>query len=107
MAGIESPGLSSAPAIAEMMCGILIEAAKEISPRLELNYQDNFIETLPGQPRFADYLNKTEEWQKIVEKDADYGEIICRCEKVSKGEVLSAINQTGTGQKPGCYQEED
>ena len=93
VAGIESPGLSSAPAIAEMVCGILIEAAKEISPRLELNYQDNFIETLPGQPRFADFLNKTEEWQKIVEKDADYGEIICRCEKVSKREVLRAIYQ--------------
>ena len=93
VAGIESPGLSSAPAIAEMVYGILIEAAKEISPRLELNYKDDFIETLPEQPRFADYLNKMGEWQEIVEKNADYGEIVCRCEKVSKGEVLRAIYQ--------------
>lgn len=93
VAGIESPGLSSAPAIAEMVSGILIEVVKEISPQLELNYKDNFMETLAEQPRFADYLDKTGKWQEIVEKDADYGEIICRCEKVSKGEMLSAIHQ--------------
>ena len=93
VAGIESPGLSSAPAIAEMVSGILKEVAQEISPQLELNYKDDFIETLPEQPKFADYLDKTGEWQEIVEKDADYGEIICRCEKVSKGEMLGAIHQ--------------
>jgi len=93
VAGIESPGLSSAPAIAEMVCDIFKEVIKEISPQLELNYKDDFIEILPEQPRFADYLDKTGEWQEIVEKDADYGEIICRCEKVSKGEVLGAIHQ--------------
>jgi len=93
VAGIESPGLSSAPAIGEMVSNILKEVAQEISPRLELNYQDDFVETLPEQPRFADYLDRTDEWQEIVEKDADYGEIICRCEKVSKGEMLGAIHQ--------------
>ena len=93
VAGIESPGLSSAPAIAEMASGILKEVAKEISPQLELNYKDDFVETLVEQPKFADYLDKTGEWQEIVGKDADYGEIICRCEKVSKGEMLRAIHQ--------------
>jgi glycerol-3-phosphate dehydrogenase len=93
VAGIESPGLSSAPAIGEMVSNILKEVAQEISPRLELNYQDDFVETLPEQPRFADYLDRTDEWQEILEKDADYGEIICRCEKVSKGEILRAIHQ--------------
>ena len=93
VAGIESPGLSSAPAIAEMVSGILKEVVKEISPQLELNYKDDFIETLPEQLKFEDYLDKTGEWQKIVEKDANYGEIICRCEKVSKGEMLRAIHQ--------------
>ncbi len=93
VAGIESPGLSSAPAIAEMVSGILKEVVKEISPQLELNYKDDFVETLVEQPRFADYLNKVGEWQEIVERDADYGGIICRCEKVSKGEVLRAIYQ--------------
>jgi len=93
VAGIESPGLSSAPAIAEMASGILKEVAKEISPQLELNYKDDFVETLVEQPKFANYLDKTGEWQEIAGKDADYGEIICRCEKVSKGEMLRAIRQ--------------
>ncbi|MDP2945155.1 MAG: NAD(P)/FAD-dependent oxidoreductase [Atribacterota bacterium] len=93
VAGIESPGLSSAPAIAEMVSGILKEVVKEISPQLELNYKDDFVENLVEQPKFADYLDKTGKWQEIIEKDADYGEIICRCEKVSKGEMLRAIHQ--------------
>ncbi len=93
VAAIESPGLSSAPAIAEMVSSILKEVVKEISPQLELNYKDDFIETLTDLPRFADYLDKTGKWQEIVGKDADYGEIICRCEKVSKGEMLKAIHQ--------------
>jgi len=59
----------------------------------KLNYKDDFVETLVEQTKFADYLDKTGKWQEIVEKDADYGEIICRCEKVSKGEILRAIHQ--------------
>lgn len=93
VAGIQSPGLSSAPAITEMVLDILREAMGDIYPKLELNYRDNFVETLDEQPRFADYLNKLEEWQEIVEKDSDYGEVICRCEKVTKGELLRAIRR--------------
>ncbi|HER23487.1 MAG TPA: FAD/NAD(P)-binding oxidoreductase [Candidatus Atribacteria bacterium] len=91
--GIESPGLSSAPAIADRVCNILKELVKEISPQLELNCKGGFIETLSEQPRFADYLDKPDKWQKMIEKDANYGEIVCRCEKVSKGEILKAIHQ--------------
>jgi len=93
VAGIESLGLSSAPAIAEMVSSILKEVVKEISPQLELKYKDDFIETLVEQPKFADYLDKTGKWQEMVEKDADYGEIICRCENVSKGEIIRAIHR--------------
>jgi len=93
VAGIESPGLSSAPAITEMVSGILKEVAQKIYPQLELNYKNNFTETLPAQPRFTDYVDKIEKWQEIIEKDSDYGEIICRCEKVSKGEIIRAIHR--------------
>ena len=93
VAGIESLGLSSAPAIAEMVSSILKEVVKEISPQLELKYKDDFIETLVEQPKFADYLDKIGKWQEMVEKDADYGEIICRCENVSKGEIIRAIHR--------------
>jgi len=93
VAGIKSPGLSAAPAIAEMVLSILKEVTSKIFPKLELNYQDNFVETLNELPRLADYLNKIEEWQEIIEKDSDYGEIICRCENISKGEIIKAIHQ--------------
>ncbi|MBU1035153.1 NAD(P)/FAD-dependent oxidoreductase [bacterium] len=93
VAGIVSPGLSSAPAIAEMVSDILKEVAQKIYPQLELNYKNNFTETLPAQPRFTDYVDKIEKWQEIIEKDSDYGEIICRCEKVSKGEIIRAIHR--------------
>jgi len=93
VAGIKSPGLSAAPAIAEMVLSILKEVASKIFPKLELNYQDNFVETLNELPRLADYLNKIEEWQEIIEKDSDYGEIICRCENISKGEIIQAVQQ--------------
>ncbi len=93
VAGIKSPGLSAAPAIAEMVLSILKEVASKIFPKLELNYQDNFVETLNELPRLADYLNKIEEWQEIIEKDSDYGEIICRCENISKGEIIEAVQQ--------------
>ncbi|MBU1290275.1 NAD(P)/FAD-dependent oxidoreductase [bacterium] len=93
VAGIVSPGLSSAPAITEMVSDILKEVAQKIYPQLELNYKNNFTETLPAQPRFTDYVDKIEKWQEIIEKDSDYGEIICRCEKVSKGEIIRAIHR--------------
>ncbi|GAI19702.1 unnamed protein product, partial [marine sediment metagenome] len=70
VAGIESPGLSSAPAIAEMVSDILKEVAQKIYPQLELNYKNNFTETLPAQPRFTDYVDKIEKWQEIIEKDS-------------------------------------
>lgn len=93
VAGIESPGLSSAPAIAEMVSDILKEVAQKIYPQLELNYKNNFTETLPARPRFADYTDKIERWQEIVERNSNYGEVICRCEKVSKGEIIRAIHR--------------
>ena len=51
------------------------------------------METLNEQPRLTDYLNRIEEWQEIIEKDSGYGEIICRCENISKGEIMRAIHQ--------------
>jgi glycerol-3-phosphate dehydrogenase len=93
VAGIESPGLSSAPAIAEMVINILQDVTDEISPKSKLNYKDDFIETLPEKPRFSDYLDKIKKWQEIVKKDSNYGEVICRCERVTKGEIIRAIHR--------------
>lgn len=80
VAGIESPGLSSAPAIAEYvrdMLDVELVENKEFNPiRKPMHY---FKEAT------------IEEKNEIIKKDASFGRIICRCETVSEGEILEAI----------------
>ena len=81
-AGIESPGLSAAPAIGQ-------EIAAQVSGFLGLEEKPNFdpIRRGPVNPRS---LSK-EQWAALIEKEPAYGQIICRCEQVSEGEILAAI----------------
>ncbi|MFW6270791.1 MAG: (2Fe-2S)-binding protein, partial [Bacillota bacterium] len=90
VAGIQSPGLSAAPAIAEFVVDILKEVNEEIYADIDLSYKEDFSEKLEVKNRFykADYKS----WQQVVKDNPDYGEIICRCEKVTKGEIITAIN---------------
>lgn len=83
-AGIESPGLTSAPAIGVMVADILKE-------KMELVEKENFIATRKGilDP---ETLTKEERKQLIKENPA-YGNIICRCESVTEGEILDAIRR--------------
>lgn len=83
-AGIESPGLSSAPAIGEML-------AKQVSAKLGLTAKDNFKGTRKGILR-PDTLSIEERNALIKEKPA-YGTIICRCEMITEGEILDAIRR--------------
>lgn len=83
-AGIESPGLSSAPAIAEMIDGII----NELSGGFEK--KDNFDPIRPEPVRFRHMT--TEERAKLIEKNKAYGRIICRCETITEGEILDAIH---------------
>jgi len=90
--GIQSPGLSSAPAISDMV----VEMFKNYSLRenYELQLKKDFKEKNSKLPHYYEYEDKgkLDDWQKIVEKHEDYGEIICRCEHVSRGEIIDAIN---------------
>ena len=83
-AGIESPGLSSSPAIGKMVADILKEKA-------ELHEKDNFIATRKGilDPKS---LSK-EERSRLIKENPAYGNIICRCETISEGEILDAIHR--------------
>lgn len=81
--GIESPGLTAAVPIARYA----IELMKE---REKLEENPEFEPVRKGIVRFAE-LTQEEKAQKIAE-DPDYGEIICRCEKVTKAEMLQAIH---------------
>lgn len=83
-AGIESPGLSSSPAIGKMVAEILKEKA-------DLKEKENFIATRKGilDPK---KLSK-EEHSKLIKENPAYGNIICRCETISEGEILDAIHR--------------
>lgn len=83
-AGIESPGLTSAPAIGVMVADMLKE-------KLELVNKDNFIAARKG------ILNPKElpliEQKKLIKDKPEYGTIICRCETITEGEIMDAIHR--------------
>lgn len=83
-AGIESPGLSSAPAIG-------LEVAELLRDKLNLQENPNYVGKRKGilDPKT---LSKEERTALIKEQPA-YGQIICRCESVSEGEILDAIHR--------------
>ena len=84
VAGIESPGLSSAPAIAEMVEGIMTELTGGMDKK------ENFDPIRPEPVRFRHM--STEERAKLIEKNKAYGRIVCRCETITEGEILDAIH---------------
>ena len=83
-AGIESPGLTSAPAIGEMVAQILKD-------KMNLEEKEDFIATRKGVLD-PNTLSKEERMELIKEKP-EYGNIICRCEMVTEGEIMDAINR--------------
>lgn len=83
-AGIESPGLTAAPAVGEMAADILRE-------KLGLIQKENFISRRKGilDPRTL----KKEEYQKLIQENPAYGNMICRCEMITEGEIRDAIRR--------------
>ncbi len=84
-AGIESPGLSSAPAIGELV-------AKQVAESLSLEANDSFNGIRKGILNPATL--SIEERNELIKKQPAYGQIICRCEMVTEGEILDAIHRT-------------
>lgn len=83
-AGIESPGLSSAPAI-----GVMV--ADMVKAYLGLTAKDDFISTRQGilQPEKL----SMEERNALIHEQPAYGNIICRCEMITEGEIIDAIRR--------------
>lgn len=82
VAGIESPGLSSAPAIA-------VKTAEILGEKLTLTKKDNFTEERAEPVRFRHLSD--EEREKLIAKNSAYGRIVCRCETITEGEIIDAI----------------
>ncbi|MDD2969794.1 MAG: NAD(P)/FAD-dependent oxidoreductase [Lachnospiraceae bacterium] len=84
VAGIESPGLSSAPAIAELV-GDLV---RKILP---LEQKEDFVATRKGILNPEEY--SLEERNELIRQNPAYGKIVCRCEMITEGEILDAIHR--------------
>lgn len=83
-AGIQSPGLTTAPAVAKDVAAAVVE----MLGGADKNEQFNPIrKPIPHLSEMTD-----EERDKLIKKNPDYGEIVCRCEEVSKGEILDALS---------------
>ncbi|MBR0410136.1 MAG: NAD(P)/FAD-dependent oxidoreductase [Eubacterium sp.] len=83
-AGIESPGLTSSPAIAEMIVGI-------IQDKYNFPKNEKFVGKRKGIIHMEDL--SIEEKNEMIKKDPRYGAIVCRCEMVTEGEIVDAINR--------------
>lgn len=85
-AGIQSPGVASAPAIADEIERLTIEVLSSV---MEVKKKENFNPKRKGIP---DIRNMSlEEKSKIIKENPSYGEIICRCEEISRGEIIDAL----------------
>jgi len=85
VAGIESPGLTAAPAIAEEVVRLLKTTAGELKKRADLN---------PLRRKAIRFMElKDHEKRELVRKNPAYGRVVCRCENVTEGEVLDAVSR--------------
>ncbi len=83
-AGIQSPGLTAAPAIAETIVECLAEAGLKLVP------DPSFMPINPIKPKFTEL--SAGERQKLISENPLYGRIICRCEQITEGEIVEAIH---------------
>ncbi len=93
VAGIQSPGLSCAPAIAWMVRDIVEDISCDIKSEIKLKEKTEFTPELDKLPHLQDFENCREKWQNYFEENKDYGKIVCRCEHVTKGEIIDALNR--------------
>ena len=85
VAGIESPGLTSAPAIAKYVTEDIV--GKMLSPAAN----ENFDGTRTPE-RFFKELS-VEEKNALIKREPAYGRIVCRCEEITEGEIVRAIRE--------------
>ena len=84
LGGIESPGLTSAPAIAMQVIELLKDAGEKLTLRKDWN------PIRPPRPRFRELPR--EEQIKLIRQNPAYARVICRCETVTEGEILAEMH---------------
>ncbi len=88
VAGIQSPGLTASPAIADYVKDILKKQG------LRLVEKPDYDPHIDRVPRF--HNSSREEVDRLIKENPAYGEIICRCESISEAEIVAAIRQGHT-----------
>ncbi len=89
VAGIDSPGLTAAPAIAEYVVEMVQASATSLE--MPLREKENFNPRRTPSIHFMDL--STKEQEKLIAKDARFGRIICRCENITEGEIVDVIKR--------------
>jgi len=89
VAGIKSPGLTAAPAIAEMVASILEEAGLELREKVSFCPHRRSIDRSVRQ-------HSTPKAEKLIAGDPMWGHVVCRCEQATEGEVVEAIKRGAT-----------
>ena len=84
LGGIESPGLTSSPAIAQRVVDFLKDAGEPLIEKKDWN------PIRPARPIFRNMSNA--ERKQLIEKDPRYGRVVCRCENVTEGEIVAEIH---------------
>ena len=84
-AGIDSPGLSSAPAIGEMLAGMIADRLGAKEKKDHISTRKGFIKPMELDPDAR---------AKLIHDHPGYGRIVCRCENVTEGEIRDAIRRT-------------
>lgn len=81
---IQSPGLTTAPAVALDIEKMAVEMLGNVRKN------ENYNPMRKGVPVLREM--SVEERDALIKKNPDYGEIVCRCEEISKGEIIDALN---------------
>jgi glycerol-3-phosphate dehydrogenase len=85
-AGIQSPGLASAPAIAEEVARLAVNALGEVIKVGDNPTFDGHRQGIP-EPEHMTWKER----DALIQRRPDYGAIVCRCEGISKGQVVDAL----------------
>jgi len=89
VAGIDSPGLTAAPAIAEYVEELVAEAGETAG--IVLREKPDFQPKRKPSIHFMDL--STKEQKALIEKDSTFGRVICRCENITEGEIVDVIKR--------------
>lgn len=88
-AGIQSPGLASAPAIAQDVAEMTVKLLAKV---MEVRLNPRFDPVRRPNPRLEDL--SLEERARLIRENPAYGRIVCRCEAISEGEIVAAIRSS-------------